>query len=162
MLGGLVRLAGGGGGARKYQRIAAYVVCVQDERLLLVRTGPSVAADAARWTLPGGGLEHGETPEAGAVREVEEETGLDVEITGLLGVDSIREFWADRNTDFHGLRILYSGHVVGGELRSEVGGTTDLAAWIPLADVAGLYRLSLVDIALGLIRTGTAGGMREA
>jgi len=35
------------------------------------------------WLLPGGRLEDGETPEAGARREVREETGIDVEITDL-------------------------------------------------------------------------------
>lgn len=38
------------------------------------------------WNLPGGGLEHGETPWEGAKREVKEETNLDIEIVSLAGV----------------------------------------------------------------------------
>ncbi|MBU4369324.1 NUDIX hydrolase [Patescibacteria group bacterium] len=40
------------------------------------------------WNLPGGGLEKGETPWDGLIREVKEETGLDVEVSKLLGVYS--------------------------------------------------------------------------
>ncbi|WP_229858718.1 NUDIX hydrolase, partial [Streptomyces anandii] len=43
---------------RKELRVAAYAVCVRDGRMLLARW---VARDGARrWTLPGGGMEHGE------------------------------------------------------------------------------------------------------
>ncbi len=40
------------------------------------------------WGQPGGGLERGETPWQGIVREVKEETGLDVSVTRLVGVYS--------------------------------------------------------------------------
>ena len=53
-------------------RVAAYGVCVRDGRILLARwTG---ADGPARWTLPGGGMEHGEDPYDTVVREVEEPT----------------------------------------------------------------------------------------
>ncbi len=45
-------------------------------------------ADSGSWTLPTGGLKRGETISQCAVRECEEETGLRVEITGLVGVFS--------------------------------------------------------------------------
>lgn len=48
-------------------------------RALLVRQD-------GRWFLPGGVREHGESLEAGARREVREETGVDVEITGLAAI----------------------------------------------------------------------------
>jgi 8-oxo-dGTP diphosphatase len=40
--------------------------------------------------------------------------------------------------------------VIGGELRHEVGGSTDLAAWVPLDEVPGLHRLPFVDVGLDL------------
>jgi len=40
--------------------------------------------------------------------------------------------------------------VTGGDLRHEAGGSTDLAAWIPVADVAGLVRSVIIGIAMGL------------
>ena len=59
------------------------------------------------WTLPGGGVELDETIEDGAVREVLEETGYDVELGRILGVDTIvvapEERTADRERWFRGI-----------------------------------------------------------
>ncbi len=54
----------------------------QNRVLLCLRT------DYDLWNLPGGCLEKGESPWAGAIREVKEETGLDVEIIRLVGIYS--------------------------------------------------------------------------
>ncbi|MFI7001638.1 NUDIX domain-containing protein [Nocardia sp. NPDC050175] len=43
-------------------------------------------SDSGNWSLPGGTMEIGETLEQCVVRETKEETGLDIEITGLLGI----------------------------------------------------------------------------
>lgn len=53
----------------------------EDGRLLAIRR-----ADNGTWELPGGILELNETPEAGATREVLEETGIHVEVDELTGV----------------------------------------------------------------------------
>lgn len=61
------------------------------------------------------------------IREVEEETGLVVEATGLAGVDSIV---ADAGgAPCHSIRILYHTKIVGGTLRHEIQGSTDLCQW---------------------------------
>ncbi|REE63405.1 ADP-ribose pyrophosphatase YjhB (NUDIX family) [Streptomyces sp. 3212.3] len=59
----------------------AGVVVREDGRLLAIRR-----ADNGTWELPGGVLELNETPEAGVVREVLEETGIQVEVDELTGV----------------------------------------------------------------------------
>lgn len=74
---------------------------VQDDagRVLLIER-----ADNGLWALPGGGQEVGESTPAAAVRETLEETGIDIEISGLVGIYS------------------YPGHVVAyddGEVRQE-------------------------------------------
>ncbi|MFE8937178.1 MULTISPECIES: NUDIX hydrolase [unclassified Streptomyces] len=134
-------------------RVAAYAVCVRDDEILLARW---VAGDGGKlWTLPGGGMDHGEEPARTMVREVEEETGYTAEPVALLGIDSVRRGWPRRFAspgDFQGLRIVYEARITGGELRHETGGSTDLAAWHPLSAVPGLPRVELVDIALDLWR----------
>ncbi|NRQ34718.1 NUDIX hydrolase [Nonomuraea sp. NN258] len=134
-------------------RAGAYALCVDQERILLARW---VAPDGRRWwTLPGGGIDHGEDPVDAVVREVAEETGLIVTVESLLGVDTVRRRYdrgAGREADFHGLRIFYAAAVVGGTLRDEVGGSTDRAAWLDLADLPGLDQADLVGIGLELLR----------
>jgi ADP-ribose pyrophosphatase YjhB (NUDIX family) len=73
----------------RIQRVAAYNVCLDGEgRLLLCRLSAITEAPGA-WTLPGGGIDFGEHPEAGAIRELREETGLIGRIDKLLAVDSM-------------------------------------------------------------------------
>jgi 8-oxo-dGTP pyrophosphatase MutT (NUDIX family) len=143
----------------KELRVAAYAVCVRDGRLLMARW---VAGDGTRrWTLPGGGMEHGEDPYDTVVREAEEETGYTVEPVALLGLDSVRRTYPRRlgtHADFHGLRILYEARVTGGELRHETGGSTDRAAWHPLEAVPALPRVGLVDAGLRLWRERPPAG----
>ncbi len=57
---------------------------VRDGRVLLVQRAIEPARGA--WDIPGGFLEEDEHPEAGAIRELREETGLSITLTGLLGI----------------------------------------------------------------------------
>ncbi|MEU9913048.1 NUDIX hydrolase [Streptomyces sp. NPDC051001] len=144
---------------RKKLRVAAYAICVRDGELLLARWIDG--AGKPEWTLPGGGMEHGEDPYDTVLREVDEETGYTVEITGLLGVDTRRHTYTrrfGRVVDHHALRLVYEGRITGGELRHEIGGSTDMAAWHDLDAVAGLNRVPLVDIGLRLWRERPAAG----
>ena len=133
---------------RRRVRVAAYAVCVRDGELLLAG-GPDRVSREIEWTLPGGGLDHGEDPESAAVREVAEETGYEVRLDALLAVDSVRQ--QTRRVpplDTHAVRIVYAATVTGGDLRFEIGGSTDRAAWVPLDEVAALPRTGLIDVAL--------------
>lgn len=130
-------------------RLAAYVVCVDDGKVLLSRW---VSPKGPVWMLPGGGIDFGEDPLDGAVREVEEETGYTVEIDALLGIDTITR------TDFHGVRVIYEGRVVGGDLRFEVGGSSDMAGWFGLDEIDDLVHAEMLDTALSLLRTRPATG----
>ncbi|MGW4750627.1 NUDIX hydrolase [Streptomyces sp. NPDC004290] len=144
---------------RKDLRVAAYAVCVHEDRLLLARL-PGIDG-TPKWTLPGGGMEHGEDPYDTVLREVEEETGYRIELTGLLGVDSVRRSFHGRlgdTVDHHGVRLVYEGRVIGGELRDEIGGSTDMAAWQDLSAVPGLKRVGLVDAGLALWRERPPAG----
>jgi 8-oxo-dGTP pyrophosphatase MutT (NUDIX family) len=106
------------------------------------------------WTLPGGGIEFGEHPEAAMVREVEEETGLIVSAVGLAGIDSFSAEVPGRA--FHGIRIIYRTNVVGGVLRNEGDGTTDLCQWHRINTLGKLDIVDLVEVALPMVRAGGA------
>jgi 8-oxo-dGTP diphosphatase len=131
------------GSAPRVQRPAAYALVIRDGRVLLSRvTGIGV------WTLPGGGIDHGEHPDDAVRRETFEETGLRLASAELADVDS-RHF-TGRSPDgvrenFHGVRILYRGTVTDRSEPAvqEVDGSTDHAAWF---DVDQLAQVRLADI----------------
>lgn len=141
-------------------RVAAYAVCIDDGRLLLARY---VGHGPPHWTLPGGGVEHGEDPYDAVIREVAEETGYAVEVERLLGVQSARRMYPRprlRSADHQTIRVFYAARIVGGALRNEVGGSTDLAEWVPLErlDEVAAQRSDLIDAGLVLNRDRPATG----
>lgn len=140
-------------------RVGAYAVIVRDERILLTHWVAEPGLEAG-WTLPGGGLEFGEDPQVAAVREVAEETGYSVELVRLLGTNSVHYSSEERaagrpRRPLHSFRVIYEARVVGGDLSSEVDGSTDDASWTPLEAVPALRRVDLVDAAVRLWREAT-------
>ena len=134
-------------------RISAYAVCVDPaDRLLLCRIAPGyMIDDDGNWTLPGGGLEFGEDPRDGALRELAEETGYAGELGELLTVDSWARRIRERDgsvTDYHGIRILYRCRVIGGELRVETEGSTDDARWFTRDELRTTPLVGFVRVAL--------------
>ncbi len=133
-------------------RLGAYAVIVRDGHVLLALWNEP---EVPTWMLPGGGVELHESLEEGVIREVREETGYDVELGVLLGVDTVvmsPEQRPERAGDRpqRNVRVVYAATVTGGELTAEVDGSTDEARWIPLADVPNVARTDLVDIGLRL------------
>jgi 8-oxo-dGTP diphosphatase len=117
-------------------RLASYGVIRHDGLLLLCRVAAGSLGQGL-WVLPGGGVEFGESPEAAAVREVEEETGLLARIDGPPEIHSDTGTWdfADGPVDYHTVRFVYPMTVVGGEQRLEVGGSTDAFEWLTPIDL---------------------------
>ncbi|WP_159922421.1 MULTISPECIES: NUDIX domain-containing protein [Nocardia] len=87
---------------------------VDDEGAILMQR----RADSGNWSLPCGTMEIGETLEQCVIRETKEETGLDIEITGLLGIytdpqHAIAYSDGEVRQEFN---ITFYGKVVGGRL----------------------------------------------
>ena len=95
-------------------------------RLLVVRRGR--APGAGLWSLPGGRIEPGETPAEAAVREVHEETGLEVEVEEVL-ITAIVGDGGFRVQDF-------AARVVGGSLRA--GDDAEEVRWADETELATL------------------------
>lgn len=120
--------------------MASYAVILRKERILLSRLAPRVSRTPL-WTLPGGGIDHGEDPRAGVVREIAEETGLSAEVSETARVYSLhnpRATQGERRADYHALRIVFEGWVPADSPEPrvvEVDGSTVDAAWVSLADV---------------------------
>lgn len=68
-----------------------------------------------RWALPGGFVDVGETVEDAAVREMREETGLDVELVRLVGVYSE----PTRDPRGHNVSVVFLARLVGGRLAAD-------------------------------------------
>ncbi|MEI5675423.1 MULTISPECIES: NUDIX hydrolase [unclassified Nocardioides] len=122
------------------RRLAAYAVVLRDDRILLSRLAPRVS-ESEVWTLPGGGVEHGEDPRDAVVRELHEETGLDVRVGEEIRVDSFHQgsAWREgRRVDVHSVRLVYEGWVprdAPAPRVVEVDGSTVDAAWHPVSAV---------------------------
>lgn len=107
-------------------RLAAYAVCIEDGRVLLGRYDPPDREPS--WTLPGGGVEHGEDPFDAVVREVAGETGCKAVVERLLGVDSkvipVPELSIPGPVPHQNAGIFYRVRITGGHLRPEPNGDT--------------------------------------
>ena len=135
--------------SRRVEEISAggLVVDLSGERGLLI--GRHDKRGRTLWSLPKGHIEVGETPEAAALREVEEETGIISKITRSLGVI---DFWFMAD----GKRIHKTVHhflfsEVSGDLAPQIS-EVDVVDWFPLDEIA--TRLAYPDERKLIARSG--------
>lgn len=91
-------------------KVSTAVLAEMEGQVLLIRRRMEPAQGS--WCLPGGFIEMDETPIEAAIRECREETGLEVEITGLVDVYTYRDYRGQ------GILIMYRGKIIGGKLES--------------------------------------------
>jgi 8-oxo-dGTP diphosphatase len=138
------------------QRLAAYAIVVADGRMLLTQLSHRTGWPGG-WTLPGGGVDHGEHPRDTVVRETFEETGQRVVDPVLVDVESEHfEGISPRGVleDFHAVRLLFTVQVLdpGDPVVHDVGGTTEDARWFTLDEAEDLQLVPLARVALALAR----------
>lgn len=123
----------------RMQRVAAYALVVRDDRVLLTRISAR-GFHSGSWTLPGGGIDHGEPPRTALEREVREECGVPCTVGDLLDVHDLHVQGtapSGRDEDFHGVHLVFEATVPdGAEPRvTETDGTTDAAEWVSLDEI---------------------------
>lgn len=135
--------------SRRFQRLGAYAVVVDCRRLLVTRISPR-GYPVGAWTLPGGGVDHGESPHDAVRRELYEETGLEALSARLVDVHDVHVVGTgrdDRHEDYHGVHLLYSVEVDTSITPrvTELDGSTDLAAWVDVDELAGYVKLPMLE-----------------
>ena len=129
--------------------LGAAAVVLHEGKVLLIRRGQP--PDAGAWSIPGGGVELGESLEDALKRELREETGLEIAVGSFLEAYERVESDAE-GIRFHFVILDYAATVVGGTLRPG-----DDAADAVFADPADLDRYALADS----VRRVIASAMRD-
>ncbi|WP_417450552.1 NUDIX hydrolase [Kordiimonas sp.] len=131
-------------------------VIMKDGMLLLIRRGK--APKLGSWSLPGGAQELGETVAQTAKREAQEETGLEVELLGLIDiVDLIEE--QDHSIRYHYTLIDYLAIPIGGTLKA--GSDASDARFFTLEEARALPLWSETRRIIELAATTIAASERQ-
>src|SRR5919198_1715103 len=125
---------------------------------------PLVARRSARgtlqWTLPKGQQEAGETVPETALREVREETGLEVELVGPLDTIDYWFVWAPEQTRYHKFVHYFLMRAVGGDLARH-DDEMEAAAWFSLGDARARMAFPNERRLLDLIPDALGGRLTE-
>lgn len=112
--------------------VTAFVLNDADELLMIQRT------DNGLWAIPGGAQDIGEFIADTVIRETREETGIDVEVTGLVGIYSNPQHvieYSDGEVRQQ-FSLCFRANPTGGTLRTS--DESDRVCWIPRRELDGL------------------------
>lgn len=112
-------------------RVVVEALIVKDGHVLLVK--PSRGFNRGTWTLPGGFVSYGESPEEAAKREVEEEVGAPCRVGKLLGVYS----FVGKESTYTWHMFTYEAEVLREEFRPAADEIEEVR-WVPLKEALGL------------------------
>ena len=125
------------------RRVGVYGRSISDGSILLTRLS-RLEPESGKWTLPGGGMEEGESRHETLLREFDEETGLTPDIGELLGIFTRLYPANGRRGPLRVIQYVYEVAAAGDPEVREVGGSTEASSWVPLGDVVGF---DLVELA---------------
>jgi 8-oxo-dGTP diphosphatase len=128
-------------------------VVVHQGRVLLVQRGHEPSK--GKWSLPGGVLELGESLADGVVREVEEETGLKVEVVALIElIDRIQKHQTPEGerVRYHYVIADYLCRVVGGSLLA--ASDAEAVRWVERAEWNSPSALALDPVTVRVVEAG--------
>ena len=103
--------------------IGAYGIITKDNKIALIRKARG--GYKGKLDLPGGGIEHTETPEEALIRELQEEAGVTVIKYELFGVPSSNILWQmteDIKEDLHHIGIIYKVEIKEENVKEEPDG----------------------------------------
>jgi 8-oxo-dGTP diphosphatase len=138
-----------------WPRCGASAAIFRDGAVLLIERAKG--ALVGLWSLPGGHIEAGETARATAVREVREETDVEVDIHGLVDIHEVILNGPDGTLLAHHLIAVFCARWRAGE--PSAGSDASAARFVRIGDIEG-YRLT--DGAAALIRRAWAQMQTEA
>lgn len=120
-----------------WPRAAASAAIFRGSRVLIAERGAGPMR--GMWSLPGGKIEPGETAAAAAIREIKEETGLDVALAGLIDLHEVIRKKSAGDVQLHYIIAVHFGTCATGEPRA----ATDIsdARFVTLAELPA-YRLT--------------------
>lgn len=136
--------------------VAVGVLLLDGDRVLLVQRGRP--PQAGRWTVPGGGVEVGETLEAAALRELREETGLSCTLGPIVEVLDRVVRDGDGRVEYHYVILDFLGGAPSGELRA-ASDCAD-ARWFALDDIDRLDTTDGLAPVIARARAMRDGGER--
>jgi ADP-ribose pyrophosphatase YjhB (NUDIX family) len=108
-------------------------VIIKEGKIALIKRGNEPSR--GKWTIPGGLVELGESPEQAVVRETKEETGLDVDNPSLMDVVSNVDLDEKGKVKYHYVIIDYLVYVKAGT--AEAASDAVELRWVPFDEVEG-------------------------
>ncbi|MCQ5340710.1 MAG: NUDIX hydrolase [Candidatus Methanomethylicia archaeon] len=120
--------------------IGAGILAIENGKVLLIKRGNE--PNKGLWSIPGGLVKLGESPEEAAIREFKEETGLNAIIEKLLGIFNIVIKDNEGKIKYHYIVVDYLGKVIGGELKP--GSDVLDAKWFDINELKNIQTSSTV------------------
>ena len=119
---------------KPYSLTVKAVICDEQERCLLIRRSANNRNFVGKWEWPGGKVDPGEDFAVATVREAREETGLDIELTGVAGVTQFEMPKA------FVVMLCMEACIIGGAMA--LSDEHDAQQWVPLSN---LGEIELID-----------------